>query len=297
MPAPKKLLTALAFAVAVLVPSTASAATQQLGTVEVPNVDCTNRPVWFHSGLVVPPGVDRISAWETRMEDGTVHLLVLRPTGAERSYEVVAKGPAVTLGTGLVSFPADLPVRAGDEVGFSTVGELGKCVTRTAGSWGFGEGDPAVGAVVGPSTSRTGSRPSLRVTLESTGTPIVQGGGVSRIGTDFSIEVLRKAGGVIGGRARFANPTYETALREGDVSCVRLGTRRAVFGIVDTAGSQPLYREFYVENGVTGIRLTGLLTSTTLPQAGAACRRKLPRLGTGGVIRSGSVTFPAPAAT
>lgn len=121
---------------------------------------------------------------------------------------------------------------------------------------------------------------------------LIAGVGRTSNRTDFTIDV----------RGPLVRPTgtatienvYERTRAAGDVSCVRIAGNRATFGIRDTAGAEPVFREYYVEDlGAGGARFAALTTTASTPPP-TDCRFALRRPGSGQLIASGRITVAAP---
>lgn len=121
--------------------------------------------------------------------------------------------------------------------------------------------------------------------------PLIVGSGRTSNRTDFQIEVNGPASGA-SGSATVEN-RYEGTRHAGEVTCVRMAGNRATFGIRDTAGSQPIFREYYVEDLGTGSARFAAITPTATTAPPADCRTAPRRPGSGQLIASGQITVTA----
>ena len=122
---------------------------------------CFTSQVSADTNYVVPGGgtITSFSFESTAANAGQqLDFLVLRPATPPQTtgdYAVVGKTGLVTLaGTGLETFPANIPVQGGDILGWWQAGTLENChrfIPTLVGGWiasGGGVGDPSVGATV-----------------------------------------------------------------------------------------------------------------------------------------------------
>lgn len=114
--------------------------------------------VWLDNSYVVPPGGGTITSFSFQADPSNagqqVDFVVLRPPASGTTYTVVGKTGLVSLGsptgTTVETFPASIPVQAGDVLGFwvsSDLGGLSNCLTPGSGNnvAERSQGDPAVG--------------------------------------------------------------------------------------------------------------------------------------------------------
>jgi hypothetical protein len=100
---------------------------------------CTeaNTKIGESGAQLAAPGAGTIVRWRIDDSAGTFRLVVLRPDGSGH-FSAVAMSPAQTpVGTGIETFPADIPVQAGDLVGLDNEGssaELGYATVGVTGS-------------------------------------------------------------------------------------------------------------------------------------------------------------------
>jgi len=117
------LLIGVAFAALPVGSALADTTIGQVGGQFQPNFSavCSGVLADTNSSYAVPAGGGSIDSFSIQMGPGLAGtqtgFLVLRPAGGD-NYEVVAIGPIVTLaGTGLKSFPANVPVQGGEILG------------------------------------------------------------------------------------------------------------------------------------------------------------------------------------
>ena len=148
------LLAGLALAV---LPAGSALADTTIGQTGGAGVFCFALYPFGDTNYVVPAGGGTITSFS--FQSATINsgeqldFLALRPAGG-LNYTVVGKTGVVTLtGLGLETFPASIPVRAGDILGFWTAGGLYNCA-RVAAGGGFIGGtsqtitDPGIGDTI-----------------------------------------------------------------------------------------------------------------------------------------------------
>jgi IPT/TIG domain/PASTA domain len=154
------------------------------------------------------PVTGTIVRW--RMQDaagGPFYLRVLRPNGSGAYTAVGTSNPATPSGTGLQTFTANLPVRAGDLIGVDPTSGTDKVgVAEAAGaSYGFVFPPPFDNATVAPSGTISGKeilvsaevQPAPVITaIEPDFGPVAGGTSVTITGTDLNAASAVKFGDV-----------------------------------------------------------------------------------------------------
>ena len=120
---------------------------------------------------LVSPVSGAIVRW--RMQDaegGPFHLRVLRPNGSGAYTAVGTSNPATPSGTGVQTFTANLPIRAGDLIGVDPTNDTDKIgVAEVPGaSYGFIFPPPFDAATVAPSGTVAGKEIELNVEVQPT---------------------------------------------------------------------------------------------------------------------------------
>jgi IPT/TIG domain/PASTA domain len=147
---------------------------------------------------LVSPVNGAIVRWRVQeAKGGPFRLRVLRPNGSGAYTAVGTSGPATPTGTGLQTFSANIPIKAGDLIGVDPTNasdEIG--VSEVAGaSFGFIFPPPFDGATVAPSGSKSGQEVALSAEVQpapaiasvSPGLGSIAGGTTVKIsGTDFN---------------------------------------------------------------------------------------------------------------
>ncbi len=196
-----------ASALALFAATGAQATTVSVGSVFPPGA--TPKPfetvqTFFNAALpekganLVSPVNGAVVRWLVQdAKGGPFRLRVLRPNGSGGYTAVGTSSPATPSGTGLQTFTANLPIRAGDLIGIDPTNptdEIG--ISEVAGAnFGFIFPPPPDGATIAPSGSKAGQEIALRaevqpapaVTSVSPGSGSIAGGATVKItGTDFS---------------------------------------------------------------------------------------------------------------
>ena len=155
---------------------------------------------------LVSPVNGAIVRWRVQeAKGGPFRLRVLRPNGSGGYTAAGTSGPATPSGTGLQTFLANIPIKAGDLIGIdptSATDEIG--VAEVAGaSFGFIFPPPFDGATVAPSGSKSGQeialsaevQPAPAITSISPSSGSIAGGTTVTItGTDFAAASAFKFG-------------------------------------------------------------------------------------------------------
>jgi hypothetical protein len=118
---------------------------------------------------LVSPVSGAVVRWRIQeAKGGPFYLRVLRPNGSGGYTAVGTSGPATPTGTGLQTFTANIPIRAGDLVGVDPTNagdEIG--VSEVAGAnFGFIFPTPVEGATVAPSGSKPGQEVALSAEVQ-----------------------------------------------------------------------------------------------------------------------------------
>lgn len=167
-----------------------------IGTASGRPLICT-QGVWIDVGYVVPAGGGVITSFSFGLDSSTadeqLDFEVLRPNG-DGTYNVVGNTGLQTLssGTGVETFPANIPVSGGEVLGFWTGTEQTFCGRDAAGDTVLGipaSSDPPVGYTVG---SGFGINPNLSLNESAhlrtlpTDKAQCENGGWQNFGTTFT---------------------------------------------------------------------------------------------------------------
>jgi hypothetical protein len=136
-------------------PASASVTIGQVPADPPPNVSCPAgdylQPSVTGGVLYIAKQAGNIISWTTYSNGGTYAFKVFRRTSDPDVFQVVAQASEEGLGTGLETFPVDIPVRSGDMIGFNkqgggngacAVGASGDAVLRASSDLGAGESGP-----------------------------------------------------------------------------------------------------------------------------------------------------------
>lgn len=219
-------------AVAFLAPA-AQASTVTVGSVFPPGSAATEFgqvQTFFNTALpekganLTSPVDGAIVRWRLQNAEGGPFLLrVLRPNGTGGYMAVGTSNPAIPTGTGLQTFTANLPIKAGDLIGIDPTNVTDKIgVAEVAGaSYGFIFPPPFDGATVAPSGTVAGKE--LALSAEVQPAPVITsiapdfgpvGGGttVTITGTDLASASAVKFGDVPAASFKAESETKVTAV-------------------------------------------------------------------------------------
>lgn len=205
-----------AMALALLATGSAQASTVTVGSVFPPGATPTafgQVQTFFNTALpekganLASPVNGAIVRWRVQgAEGGPFRLRVLRPNGSGAYTAVGTSNPATPSGTGLQTFSANLPIRAGDLIGVDPSNDTDKIgVAEVAGAgYGFVFPPPLDSATVAPSGTVDGKEVALSAEVQPAPaigsiSPIlgsVAGGtSVTITGTDFNATSAVRFGG------------------------------------------------------------------------------------------------------
>jgi hypothetical protein len=197
-----------ASALALFAATAAQATTVTVGSVLPPGA--TAKPfdavqTFFNTALpekganLVSPVNGAIVRWQAQeLKGGPFQLRVLRPNGSGAYTAVGSSGAVTPSGTGLQTFTANIPVKAGDLIGIdpsSATDEIGVVSEVPGASFGFIFPPPFEGATVPPSGGKSGQEIALRaevqpapaITAVKPASGSIAGGAkVTITGTDFN---------------------------------------------------------------------------------------------------------------
>jgi hypothetical protein len=204
-----------AMALALLATGSAQASTVTVGSVFPPGATPTafgQVQTFFNTALpekganLASPVNGTIVRWRMQgAEGGPFRLRVLRPNGSGAYTAVGTSNPATPADTGLQTFSANLPIRAGDLIGVDPSNDTDKIgVAEVAGaSYGFIFPPPFDTATVAPSGSVAGKEIALSAEVQPTPTitsispflgSVAGGTSVTITGTDFNAASAVKFG-------------------------------------------------------------------------------------------------------
>jgi IPT/TIG domain/PASTA domain len=184
---------------------------------------------------LVSPVNGVIVRWRVQeAKGGPFRLRVLRPNGSGGYTAAGTSGPATPAGTGLQTFTANIPIRAGDLIGVdpsNASDEIG--VSEVAGAnYGFIFPPPLDGATVAPSGSKSGFevalsaevQPAPAITSVAPRSGSIAGGTkVTITGTDFAAASAVKFGSTLA--------TSFTVISENEITAVAPRSKKA--GAID----------------------------------------------------------------
>jgi hypothetical protein len=134
-----------------------------------------------------------IVRWRLEGSFGQFDLRVLTPDGGSTYTGAGTSGPQTAIGTGLETFPADLPIRTGQTIGLDTPGSSDLGVAVTSGEAGFWQPPLADGATGAAAVEvnrelafNADVQPAPTITSVSPASGVLDGGtAVTISGTDF----------------------------------------------------------------------------------------------------------------
>jgi hypothetical protein len=218
---------------ALLVATAAQASTVTVGSVLPPGSTPTafgQVQTFFNTALpekganLTSPVSGAIVRWRVQdAEGGPFYLRVLRPNGSGGYMAAGTSNPATPSGSGLQTFTANLPVKAGDLIGVDPTNAADKIgVAEVAGaSYGFIFPPPFDGATVAPSGTVAGREVELSAEVQPTPVissitpsfgPVAGGTTVTITGTDLASASAVKFGSLPAASFKAESETKITAV-------------------------------------------------------------------------------------
>lgn len=302
-------MTAIVVSAAALLAPVAQASTLTVGSVFPPGstaTEFTQVETFFNTALpekganLTSPVDGAIVRWRLQdAEGGPFFLRVLRPNGSGGYMAVGTSNPVTPSGTGLQTFAANLPIKAGDLIGIDPTNTTDKVgVAEVAGaSYGFIFPPPFDGATVAPSGTIAGKEIALSAEVQPA--PVITsiapdfgpvGGGttVTITGTDLASASAVKFGEVPAASFKAESETKITAVappstKVGDVDV----TVTTIAGISATGKADHFFYEGCVVPKLKGKKVR--TARRTLGRAdcklGAVARRKASKAKKGKVLK------------
>jgi IPT/TIG domain/PASTA domain len=253
---------------------------------------------------LVSPVNGAIVRWQAQeLKGGPFHLRVLRPNGSGAFTAVGTSGSVTPSGTGLQTFTANIPVKAGDLIGIdpsNATDEIGVVSEVPGASVGFIFPPPFEGATVPASGAKSGQEIALRAEVQpapaisgvspASGS-IVGGTQVKITGTDFNAASEVKFGAVPATSFAVVSETEITAVAPRSKKAGRVDI--SVTTLAGTNASPSAGRFNYTACVVPNLRKNKLKAAKTRLRNAGCKLGKVKKLD-GATAKNGKVTKQSP---
>jgi PASTA domain/IPT/TIG domain len=254
---------------------------------------------------LVSPVTGAVVRWRVQgAKGGPFFLRVLHPNGSGAYQAVGTSGPTTPTGTGIQTFPANLPIKAGDLIGVdptNTTDEIG-IATAAGASYAFANPSIFEGATVPPSGGESGKevelsaevqpQPEITAVAPSTGS-VVGGTAVTITGTNLNGASAVKFGTKPAATFTVVSETQITATAPAATKVARVD-----IGVTTLAGISPTVRaDGFTYRGCTVPKLKGkTLRAAKSSLRGAGCKPGKVKKVHASAKKTGKVVAQNPAA-
>lgn len=307
------LITAAAMCVALFAATAAQARTITVGSVLPPGA--AGKPfeavqTLFNAALpekganLVSPVNGAIVRWQAQeLKGGPFQLRVLRPNGSGAYTAVGTSNAVAPAGTGLQTFTANIPIKAGDLIGIdptNATDEIGVVSAVPGANVGFIFPPPFEGATVPASGGKSGQEIALRaevqpaptITAVSPGSGSIAGGTkVTITGTDFTGASEVQFGNVPAASFTIVSETEITAVAPRSKKAGRVDV--SVTTLAGTSATSSADRFNYKACVVPNLRKNKLKAAKTRLRNAGCKLGKVKKLG-GATAANGKVTKQSP---